>query len=183
LEKYFTTPDFLENQYSVFSTNTGKFLSQLDSVLSRNPFHEHELTKEFYYGLAEHLVSDQVAVCKQMLAISSIKPITRKDLARKVMIGKSYIDSNFKSHLSVEEIAKECGLSEYHFHRLFKSVYGNSPYQYLLNKRLNFALEKLKKGNDTLTDIAYEIGFADIYSFSKAFKKNYGVPPSTFNRP
>lgn len=97
------------------------------------------------------------------------------------MIGKSYIDSNFKSHLSIEEIAKECGLSEYHFHRLFKSVYGNSPYQYILNKRLNLALEKLKKGNDTLTDIAYEIGFADIYSFSKAFKKNYGVPPSAFN--
>ncbi|MBK8567505.1 MAG: helix-turn-helix transcriptional regulator [Saprospiraceae bacterium] len=182
LEKYFTTPDFLENQYSINDTKMGSFLAQLDAILSKNPFHEHQLAHDFYFGLAEHLVSDQSAICRQMLAIPSIKTITRKDLTRKVMLGKNYIDSNFKAPLSIEEIARECGLSEYHFHRLFKMVYTISPYQYLLNKRLSYSLEMLKKGNDSLTDIAYEIGFADIYSFSKAFKKHYGAPPSAFSR-
>ncbi len=182
LEKFFTTPDFLENQYQAFNTHTGSFLKKLDAILSKNPFHEHQLSPAFYYELAEHLVSDQAAICKQMLAISSIKTITRKDLTRRVIMGKNYIDSNFKNQLSIEEIARECGLSEYHFYRLFKTVYATSPYQYLLNKRLSCSLGMLKKGSFSLTDIAYEIGFADIYSFSKAFKKTYGVAPSNFDK-
>ncbi len=182
LDIFFATPAFLENQYNAAHTSTGQLLLGLDKCLSRNPFQPHEFSHEFFYHLAERLVNDNLIVCQQIKSISSIKLVTKKDLMRKLNIGKEFMDTNFRLQLDISMIAKECGLSEYHFFRLFKSVYGKSPYQYLLFKRLESALNLIKKGNDTLTEIAFDTGFADIHSFSKSFKKQFGVPPSKYNK-
>ncbi|MCC6723732.1 MAG: helix-turn-helix domain-containing protein [Saprospiraceae bacterium] len=182
LDTFFTTDAFLENQYNATTTKTGRLLLNLSNIIANNPYHPHHFSKEFYFNIAEKLVEDHQGIHQQMQAISSIKLATRKELTRRIITGKYYIDTNFKSPLTIEEIARESGLSEYHFHRLFKSSYGISPYQYLLNLRLNFSLESIKKSAASLTDIAYEAGFADIYSFSKAFKKHFGQPPSVIAR-
>jgi len=178
LDHFFSSADFLENQYTAARTNTGKLLLGLGSILSRNPFLAHEFTSEFYYQLAEGLVQDHQPIYQQIKAVSSIRMATKKELVRKVNHGKEFMDAYFCQSLEIADIAKESGLSEYHFYRLFKSVFGVSPYQYILHKRLDAALDSIKSGHSSLTDIALATGFSDIHAFSKSFKKRFGVAPS-----
>jgi AraC family transcriptional regulator len=97
---------------------------------------------------------------------------------RRVMRGKEYIDSYFKTHLDIETIARISSLSEYHFFRVFKNVFGITPHQYIINRRLTYAENLLKKGHRSITLVAHEAGFSDIYSFSKSFKSKFGISPS-----
>ena len=101
-----------------------------------------------------------------------------KDLHQRLIKAKSVIDAEFSKKMSIHSLAKHATLSEFHFYRSFKNAFGISPHQYVLNKRLNRAVELLKEGDYLLTDIAYEVGFTDIYSFSKSFKKRFNTCPS-----
>jgi AraC-like DNA-binding protein len=69
-------------------------------------------------------------------------------------------------------------MSKYHFIRLFKTTFGLSPYQYIVSKRLESARIKLQEGN-SVVQTAYDAGYPDASSFSKAFKSAYGVTPSS----
>ena len=68
--------------------------------------------------------------------------------------------------------------TEYHFYRLFKSVFGISPHQKLVQNRLHFACNLLRSRKATVTEAALSGGFPDVYSFSKSFKKHFGFSPS-----
>jgi AraC family transcriptional regulator len=178
LDVFFSSPDFLENQYHAPQTKTGMILRNLDAELTKNPFQERHFTKELFFSLAETIVSDHIPIFKQLQAVKAVKSETRKDLWKKVKSGKEYMDAYFNTHLDIASIAKESGISEYHFFRLFKTVFGESPYKYIIQKRLDFAEKILIAGNTSISEIAIESGFSDIHSFSKAFKKQYGIPPS-----
>lgn len=178
LDRFFNTPSFLENKYNASQTHLGQFMVGLESVLLNNPTSELNLSNEFYYTLAEKIVADHIPVFKQFQSINAVKSETKKDLLRKLYNGKDYIDSYFTSALSIESIAIEVGLSEYHFFRLFKSVFSVSPHQYIIQKRLWFAKSILKKEQLDISSVSVLSGFSDIYSFSKAFKKHFGYSPS-----
>jgi transcriptional regulator GlxA family with amidase domain len=80
-------------------------------------------------------------------------------------------------NFTCEELAKRSLISEVHLRRLFSKVLGVSPMQYLLSLRFSKA-EKLLENNElTVSQIAIECGFADIYYFSKAYKKHFGHSP------
>lgn len=178
LDRFFTTADFFENRYPAEQTQVGLFLQELGSELSASPHDKREFNKEFYYTLSEKLVADHVPVFRQLKSISSIKAETRKELLRRITAGKEFMDKQWMLPLYMEQIALECGLSEYHFFRLFKAVFGISPHQYLIRKRLDEALNLLRKRTCSISDAAFICGFSDIYSFSKAFKKQYGMAPT-----
>jgi AraC family transcriptional regulator len=72
-------------------------------------------------------------------------------------------------------------MSEYHFFRIFKKAFGISPYQYLIDVRLNWAFQQIKQQQQSISSIAHETGFADLSSFSKAFSKKFGFPPSKWS--
>jgi len=82
-------------------------------------------------------------------------------------------------NLSLEEISAGAGISKYHFIRLFKNVFGISPYQYQIRRRLENAKIELLNGVSIL-DTAFAHGYADLATFSKAFKQAFGQAPSQF---
>ncbi len=182
LDQFFNSNDFLENQYSADCTNLGYSLRKLDAILGKDPFSSYQFTNEFYYQLSEGIVADHMPIFKKLRQIRTVKTETRKDLFRKVDKGKLFIDHNFSLHLDVERVAQEAQMSQYHFFRIFKKVYNISPYQYILHKRLAFAHQLLQQGYHNLSQLAIDVGFADMPSFSKAFKSQFGRPPSTLFR-
>ncbi len=179
LDSFFNTPSFLENKYKAHQTHLGNYLLSIESVLKENPTQELSFDKEFYYTLSEKIVADHIPVFKQFQSIKAIKSETKKDLLRKIFKARDYIDIYFTHDFTIEKVAKEIGMSEYHFFRLFKLVYKLSPHQYIIKKRLNYAKDLLVKDRPSLSTIAISSGFSDIYSFSKAFKKQFGYSPST----
>jgi len=92
-----------------------------------------------------------------------------------------FIEENTSTKLLLEDVAKKAFLSPYHFHRIFKSITGETFNNFITRKRIekaaNFLLHKEDK---SITEITYATGFTSISSFSRAFKKFYGISPKQF---
>ena len=91
-----------------------------------------------------------------------------------------YMSEHFADGVSVKEVAAKFGISEKHFITRFRLITGMPPKKYLIECRMRFAVELLRERQRTMAEIAQELGYSDQYSFSKAFKKHYGEPPSFF---
>lgn len=179
LSRFFYTDHFLENQYSSVHTQLGTQLREISRHITNYAFSSNQINPELFYLLAESLVADQLQVFKQLQSIPSVKPETRRELCRRILNGKEFIDSNYTESITIEQIARIAGMSEYHFFRLFKQTIGCTPYQYVLSNRLNKA-SQLLKADYQVSDVAVLMGFSDIHSFSKAFKKQFGISPTLY---
>ncbi|WP_099206174.1 AraC family transcriptional regulator [Scatolibacter rhodanostii] len=94
----------------------------------------------------------------------------------------SCIENEYMMELSVQEIADRLNLNRSYFSTLFKLHTGISPQQYLLNFRLNKAAFLLQKHNYSVTQAALSTGYSDVFTFSKMFKKKFGVSPLTYQK-
>ena len=92
----------------------------------------------------------------------------------------NYIYSNYNKDFSLEEIAASVNYSPYHFLRIFKKETGQTPFQYLLDVKINKAKEKLYDANRTISQVWYASGFNNRSHFSVIFKTKTGNSPSQF---
>lgn len=94
-----------------------------------------------------------------------------------------HIDANFcNPQISIESVCAAAFVSVSTLQRSFAKYYGMSPWQYLIQLRMNQALELLKENELTVKEICFACGFTDEKYFSRAFKKRYGSPPSQFRK-
>lgn len=92
-----------------------------------------------------------------------------------------YIDHSFSEPISIENIAKDVMLDRHHLSRIFKAKTGVTMQQYLVDKRLNQAKKLLLTGMD-ISVCCEAVGYNDIFNFSKAFKKKFGISPGKFKK-
>lgn len=88
-----------------------------------------------------------------------------------------HIEQRITQQLTLQSISRKFYLSEFHFSRLFKMIVGTSLKQYILGRKLALAADLLLDPQKTVTDIAYELGFEYPETFSRDFKKWFGVSP------
>jgi len=177
---FFTTSNFLDNYYNDIDTKVGSLLKGLPFNTTEGFSCQHnEDRADFFYKLAEAIVQDQMPVFKQLHNIPSIKYSTKKDLYKRIQKALEFIDSSFENDLTINNIATHSCMSEYHFYRLFKQVQGISPMQYIIKKRLEKAKQLIVKQQMTIGEVALHTGFADVFSFSKMFKKHFQMSPSS----
>jgi AraC-like DNA-binding protein len=89
-----------------------------------------------------------------------------------------YIRDHLSSQTLTESmLAERCGYSIGYFRRVFTAAIGMSPMQYIIDRRMKRAASMLRSGYFTLAEVAAEAGFANVYYFSTAFKRHFGVPP------
>ncbi|WP_407178141.1 helix-turn-helix transcriptional regulator [Bradyrhizobium sp. STM 3562] len=93
-----------------------------------------------------------------------------------------WIDANSHREIELENSAAQAGVSPFHFLRLFSSVLGVTPHQYLVRSRLRHAARLLADEERAVTDIAYDVGFADLSNFVRTFHRAAGVPPLKFRQ-
>lgn len=89
--------------------------------------------------------------------------------------GIALLESDFKSKLTVKEIAEICHVSESSFRRLFKEYTGKSPIDYRIERRISYAKKLLNTGSMTVLEVALETGFDDPAYFCRVFKKLTGI--------
>lgn len=89
-----------------------------------------------------------------------------------------YIEDHLEEPLTLDGISREFNISKYYFNRLFSSVMGTSLKQYVLFRKLNDAVKRIYSGKDSLTRIGYDLNFGNQASFTRSFKKQYGIAPS-----
>lgn len=93
-----------------------------------------------------------------------------------------YMHEHFNEDITIKDLAKLADMSEKYFIHHFHFHMGISPKQYLIELRMKHALELLSQTNMSVAEIADSLGYADSYSFSKAFHKFYGESPSSFRK-
>jgi AraC family transcriptional regulator len=94
----------------------------------------------------------------------------------------AYIEAHLFDALSVRALADVTGLSPYHFSRMFTARFGMSPIAYVRARRLLAAARRLEAGDASLAELAFDCGFESQEAFTRAFKREYGVPPGEFRR-
>jgi AraC-like DNA-binding protein len=102
-------------------------------------------------------------------------------LYQRIVRAKLFIDNNYFDNLDLHNISDQSYFSKYHFIRLFKSVYGKTPNNYLIKVRMDNAKTLLAKGHSVF-GVSMLVGFYSPTSFAGAFKKIVGLAPSAYRK-
>lgn len=101
------------------------------------------------------------------------------DLARLRRV-RDRIDREYAQPLDVEALARGVHMSAGHLSRQFKAAYGESPYSYLMTRRIERAMTLLRRGDLSVTDVCFEVGCSSLGTFSTRFTELVGMSPSVY---
>jgi AraC-like DNA-binding protein len=115
----------------------------------------------------------QAGLTERPIAVSLDARLRRAD---------DFLRARLASPLSLAELAREAGLSRFHMLRLFKQAYGETPFKRLARLRMEDAQRRLARTQDSVTEIAFAVGYENPAHFASAFRRFFGVSPSRFRR-
>jgi transcriptional regulator GlxA family with amidase domain len=104
-----------------------------------------------------------------------------RDLARLRRV-RDRMDREYAQPLDVEALARGANMSAGHLSRQFRRAYGESPYAYLMTRRIERAMALLRTGDLSVTDVCFSVGCSSLGTFSTRFTELVGVPPSVYRR-
>jgi len=106
-----------------------------------------------------------------------VKLSTKIDLYKRLCLAKEYIDSNISGKLNLDEVASAACLSQFHFLRIFKSTFNETPHKYIVSRKLEKAYFLLKTSTLNFKEICFSVGFDSASSFGRLFKNRFGMSP------
>lgn len=95
---------------------------------------------------------------------------------------RRYLAENFRQSMDLRDAAFAAGYSPYHYHRLFKELFGETPWQYVARLRFDEAKRLLCLSSQSVSDVCLDVGYESLASFSTAFSSRCGCPPTEFRR-
>ena len=104
-----------------------------------------------------------------------------RDLARLRRV-RDRIDREYARPLDVEALARGAHMSAGHLSRQFRAAFGESPYSYLMTRRIERAMALLRRGDLSVTEVCFEVGCSSLGTFSTRFTELVGMPPSAYRR-
>ena len=125
-------------------------------------------------------------IASRLVEVVSGKPgkqatVTARD-RRRAVEAALWIDANSQAEIELEDVARQAGVSPFHFLRLFSAALGVTPHQYLVRSRLRRAARHLADDDKAVTEIAYDVGFNDLSNFVRTFHRAAGVSPTKFRQ-
>ena len=156
-------------------------LSKVRSLTKNFPHNAHRIEEELSF-LFEGLLVIHNRVAKEISDMHLKRKSTREEIYRRVHNAKDYMDSCYSMDISLEKLASIACMSPHHLLRQFKKLFKITPHQFLIKRRMEAARRLLTRSSMTMTEICNMVGFEDISSFVKLFKKYYGLPPITYRR-
>ena len=100
--------------------------------------------------------------------------------ARHLLRAKDLADARYSEPLEVDDLARAAGLSKAHFSREFRRTFGESPYVYLMTRRLERAAALLRNTDYSVADVCLEVGLQGVGSFTTSFKRMFGMTPTEY---
>jgi len=101
---------------------------------------------------------------------------------RRLNAGRDFIADNYQMPLCLSEIAQSSYMSPYHFLRVFKETYGETPNDFLIRLRVEQAKKMLITENYSVSEVCERVGYASLGSFSSLFLKQVGMAPTLYRR-
>jgi AraC-like DNA-binding protein len=100
----------------------------------------------------------------------------------RIRIARGFMDRHYNAPITLERVSGEAGFSMYHFIRVFRGVYKQTPHQYLMRRRIEKAKELLRSTDLSVYDVCCAVGFESFGSFSTLFTKLAGLSPSAYRK-
>lgn len=95
---------------------------------------------------------------------------------------RDQIDREYARPLDVEAVARSVHMSAGHFSREFRRAFGESPYSYLMTRRIERAMALLRRGDMSVTEVCFAVGCSSLGTFSTRFSELVGMTPSSYRR-
>src|SRR5262245_64189443 len=108
--------------------------------------------------------------------------LAHDDVFRRLCRARDFLRAHHAEALRLETAARQAGLSRFHFLRLFRETFGETPHAFLTRVRLDQAKRLLEHDHASVTDVCLEVGFQSLGSFSSLFARRVGCPPSEWRR-
>jgi AraC family transcriptional regulator len=137
---------------------------------------------EILMQIAEGLLNNQGLAAKQRESLDLAKGATREEIYRRLNIARDFMIASLDKPADLKSIAETAALSPFHFHRLFKRAYRETPHEFLTKMRLAKARHLLKTTDLPMHEIAWAIGFESAAAFTKLFTRATGSSPTSFRR-
>ena len=116
------------------------------------------------------------ALCHD-LNVADAQPLDDLIRLRRV---RDRMDREYAQPLDVEALARDAHMSPGHFSREFRRAYGESPYSYLMTRRIERAMALLRRGDMSVTEVCFEVGCSSLGTFSTRFAELVGMPPGAY---
>lgn len=142
----------------------------IEETLSKQPFYEKLCVYKLLYLLT--------ALERGILCANHPEREHFEQIARTVQ----HMNKSYQSDLSLEDYAKMCAMSKYHFLRVFEKIVGSTPIEYRNQIRLQHAAELLLENRHSVEEISGMVGYASVSYFSSAFKQKYGTSPKKYQK-
>ena len=111
-----------------------------------------------------------------------IGPIVDDDLFRRLCRSRDFLADGLDQPLRLADAAREAGISQFHYHRIFARVFGETPHEFLTRLRIDRAKRLLARDRLPVTDVCFAVGYESLGSFSTRFRAVVGCSPSQFQR-
>jgi AraC-like DNA-binding protein len=162
--------DFFEGIHQI----TDKVNVQVNDLIA-NP-QTGEILQEKLNAILEDIIAEQFKLNRRALNVQKVKPATRIEIFRRLQWSMEFLQDNFTSSITVDDLAKHACLSTYHFKRLFKEIYKEAPWQMIKRLRLEKSMTLLALGLP-VKEVCKSVGWADASSFVRLFKSAMNVTP------
>lgn len=158
----------------------GSVNMQVDSITAEFA----EKCAEVLSDITDNKLADELFLSLVALIISKVHPYSDDTTSARDKLAEvvSYMERSYAEPLTLSELASIAGYSERHLTRLFVSVFDTCPIEYLRLIRLRKSLSMLTESSMNIAEIAVASGFADSSSYSKLFRRRFGISPSMYRR-
>jgi AraC-like DNA-binding protein len=136
-----------------------------------------EWFEEMLHLLLEKLLMVHRSLYPKIDELKGVKEKTRIEIFRRLSRARDLIDSSFHEPIDLSAMAEAAHLSKHHFLRLFSQAFGSTPYQYLVDLRLEKARTLIEAGSDSITEVCLKTGFRDLSNFNRLYKKRFNAFP------
>ena len=152
----------------------GNYARLLAERPSAGPALARRIVQEATVGAEDYLA----AFNNRLERLGSVKQSTRVETLQRLERARCFIHDQAERPISLDEVANEAALSRFHLTRSFAEVFGLPPLAYHRRLRLEHAARLLKSEAASATGIAEQLGYGSLSAFTRAFRQNFGVPPS-----
>lgn len=142
-----------------------------------------EMLHAFHYAALDRIVIGNLILSRLALELERTKSLARtQGISPHLTLATDFINRNYAKPLSLDEVAAAADVSVSHLHMLFRIHLGESPHQYLIQKRLRVAGHALATGNLSVKVVAAEVGYPNAENFCRAFRKFFGRSASEYRQ-
>ena len=139
----------------------------------------HKVKDTYWEVFGSKLITDLLTLC---IIESKNYAETNNTILDKLKLIQTYLDQNYRSKISLDQLAEDYYISKYHLCREFKRIYGVTLVNYITVKRITYAKELLRFSNKNIEEIAEACGYPDASYFNKVFQKMEGMTGSEYRR-